>query len=413
MSGEKDSLKKSLPIIPDKFLFFNIFRTFRLAIQPTKLIIALLALIVICLAGWIMDFTKTVRVSNNGTCELQIYISRPQQLPSFIETYSDKGSRKGVFATVWSFTASKFHNTANALLTANLSRAATNIADCCKALGWLIKYHLLYLIIFGLTALAVLSIGGGGLCRITALQLAQGEKPGLTEAMRFSTQKFKNLFASPLVLTGIIIFIGLLISVIGLLGNIPYIGEFIVAVSMPLLLLAGLITAAFIIALIAGFNLMFAAVAYDGFDFADTVSHCVRYVYTRPWRMLFYTSIAAVYGSICYIFVRLFAFLTLSVTRQFLHLAMRVGCNSGEASKLTAIWPAGDFVNLAGSAQQLQLNWSQSCAAFLIHLCVLLVIAVVVSFIMSFYFSANTIIYANLRSITDGKAMEDIYKNIE
>ncbi|MHC4158952.1 MAG: hypothetical protein ACYSSO_07715, partial [Planctomycetota bacterium] len=55
MGGEEQSSQ-----IFENLLFPKIFQTFRMAIQPTKLIIALLALAVICLAGWILDFTESV-----------------------------------------------------------------------------------------------------------------------------------------------------------------------------------------------------------------------------------------------------------------------------------------------------------------------------------------------------------------
>jgi hypothetical protein len=54
----------------DDLLFPKIFRTFRVAIQPTKLIIAFLAVVVICLAGWVMDLGKTVVVGTYGPDEV-------------------------------------------------------------------------------------------------------------------------------------------------------------------------------------------------------------------------------------------------------------------------------------------------------------------------------------------------------
>jgi len=47
------------PVLPfGSFLFPRLFQAFRMSIQPTKLILAFLALATICLAGRVMDFSQ-------------------------------------------------------------------------------------------------------------------------------------------------------------------------------------------------------------------------------------------------------------------------------------------------------------------------------------------------------------------
>ena len=50
----------------ESLLFLRIFKTFRIAIQPGKMFIALLALGVIGLAGFLMDFSRTVVVTHDA-----------------------------------------------------------------------------------------------------------------------------------------------------------------------------------------------------------------------------------------------------------------------------------------------------------------------------------------------------------
>jgi len=413
MGSEKESSQ-----VFENLLFPKIFQTFRMAIQPTKLIIAFLAVAVICLAGWIMDFSKTVIVTQDiqgkiTDTELQIYMTQPDQLKSYIEQYKESGERSGVFSTVWSFATASFHNALKSLFAFNLPEVAANIANYFKAVGWVLRYHFLYCIIFFIIKLAVISIAGGSLCRITALQFARGEKPGLTEALSFSTKKFSSFFAAPLVPAGIIIFIGLLIFLLGLIGNIPRAGELLIGIFMLLALIAGALIAIVLIGMLAGFNLMFPAVAYDGSDCFDAISRSFSYVYSKPWRMGFYTAIAAVYGAICYTFVRFFTFLLLLVTRWFLQLGIWVKNSSNEVNKLTAIWPEPSFTNLLGSPASTMANWSQSIAAFLVYLVLLVVIGLLVAFVISFYFSANTIIYSLMRNRVDNTALEDIFSHFD
>jgi len=405
------SEKKSSQVF-DNLLFPKIFQTFRMAIQPNKLIIAFLAVAVVCLAGLIMDLSRTVVVApdtQGRITELQIHMTNPEKLKTHIEDHKENGERRGVFSTLWQFATERFKDAINSLFAFNLPGVAANIADCFKAAGWALRYHFIYSIVFFLIGLAVISIAGGSLCRITALQFARGEKPGLTEALRFSSKKFLSFFTAPLTPAGIIIFIGLFVFLLGLLGNIPRAGELIAGIFLLLALFAGILIAVVLIGTVAGFNLMFPAVAYDGSDCFDAISRSFSYVYSKPWRMGFYTAIAVVYGAICYTFVRFFAFLSLWITRWSLQLGIWVDNTSKETNKLTAIWPEPSFMNLPGSSVLVTTNWSESLAAFLVYLVTLLVIGLLVAFIISFYFSANTIIYSLMRNKVDDTALDDIY----
>ena len=196
----------------DGLLFPKIFRTFRMAIQPTKLIIAFLAVAVICLAGWIMDFSQTVVADKDGqVTELNQYMDPNETVESHIAKFKDTGMRKGLFSTLWHFGSDKFHRALRELFDLNFSSVWDNIRDCFKALTWAFRYHYIYCLVFVTIVLAVMSIGGGALCRIAALQFAQGEKPGLTESLRFSISRFTSFFPAPQTPLGIIALMGVFI----------------------------------------------------------------------------------------------------------------------------------------------------------------------------------------------------------
>jgi hypothetical protein len=402
--------EKDFPQIFRDLLFTKIFQTFHIAVQPSKLIIALLALAIISLTGWSMDLGNTVLVGFNGNTELQIYVINPNMLQRFMEQNQEAGSHCGVFSALWQFTSSNFHSTLNSLFNFNFSELAADVTKYFKAVEWLIGYHLLYFVIFFVITLAVISVAGGAICRIAALQFAQDEKPGLIESLRFSIKKFKSFFTAPLAPACIIIFIGLFLFILGLTGNIPEFGELIIGISMPLVLIAGIPLTIISIGTIAGFNLMFPAIAYDGADCLDAINRSYSYVYAKPWRMVFYTAIAAIYGAVCYMFVRFFAFLILWTSRTFLQLGVWTDKNTG-INKLTGIWPEPNFMNF-GLSQIQTSNWSETIAAFLVHLSILLVVGLVCSFIICFYFSANTIIYSLLRNKVDNTALEDVYTDL-
>ncbi len=392
------------PVLPfGSFLFPRVFRAFRISIQPTKLILAFLALATVCLTGRLMDLHETVVVAPHGATELDAYIAQGS-IDGHIERFAEAEDRSGVFTTLWNFGAERFHDGLRSLAQGNALGVTQNIAACFVALLWAFQHHTVYSVLFFAVMLAVMSLAGGAICRIAALQFAQGEKPGLTESVRFSVRKFYSLLTAPITMIAIMAVIGAFIVLLGLVGNIPWIGQLSVGLFLPLALMAAALIAVIGIGILGGFNLMFPAIAYEDSDCFDAISRSFSYVYAKPWRMGFYTVTAVVYGAICYAFVRFFAYLLLQITYFFLQLGF---LQNNE--KLTAIWPQPNFTDFLGSTAASPANGAASAGAFLIYMWVLCVVGLMVSFVISFYFSANTIIYALMRNRVDRTALDEIY----
>jgi len=382
-----DEGKPALPF--GSFVFPRLFQAFRMSIQPTKLILAFIALATVCLAGRVMDFSQTVVVSPSGTTELDEYVLHEGEVSEHIRLF------RGVFTTLWNFGAKRFHAALIALSERNILEVIGNIVACFAALAWAFQYHPAYSILLFALVLAVMSLAGGAICRV---------KPGLTEAVRFGVRKFHSFFTAPITPMAIIVVAGACIFLLGLIGNIPVVGELSVGLLLPLAFIGAALVAVIAIGALAGLNLMFPAIAYEDSDCFDAISRSFSYVYAKPWRMGFYTAIAAVYGAICYAFVRFFCFSLLLIT----HLFLRVGFLQGN-EKLDAIWPGVDFTNFLGAASVAPEPWAAWLAYYLIRISVLVVVGLMVSFVISFYFSANTIIYALLRNRVDKVALEEVY----
>jgi len=396
-----------------------------MSIQPTKLILAFLALAAICITGRVMDFNETVGVVPSDRPELDAYISivfprneYPDALPNdmteldayvtgvlpadlYAATFAETEKKIGVFSTLWNFGARHFHLALTSLAQGNVLGIAKNVAACFNALLWAFRYHTIYSLIFFTVALAMMSLCGGAICRVAALQFAQGEKPGLTEAFQFGRKKFYSFLTAPIVPFAIAAGIGLTIFLLGLVGN--YI-SLMVGLFLPLAFLSAALIALLTIGVLAGFNLMFPAIAYEDSDCFDAISRSFSCVYAKPWHMGFYTATATIYGALCYVFVRFFAFLLLWITRQFLELGFVT-----HDETLANIWPRPNFTDFLGGHAATPTNWSTSASAFLIYVWVLVVVGLMVSFVISFYFSANTIIYALMRNRVDKTALDEIY----
>jgi hypothetical protein len=418
-------------LLLENLVCLEIFKSFRIAIQPGKILVAFSALFILALFGRLMDLNKTVITMPNLTVdrlgsvpemglfpaayasELQCYLAEPSSVKKFTRDYTETGGRVGLFSALWYFGSARFTDTVFALFELDLLRVIRNVGYSAKAVIWALTYHTFYTVVYFGLALVVFAMAGGGICRMAAMQLARGETIGPTEAVRFGLKKFISFLSAPLIPVGIILLFGLFVFILGLIGNLPWAGELIIGICLVIALFVGLLITLVLIGAIGGANLMYPAIAYEASDGFDAVSRTFGYIYNRPWRMVFYTAVAAFYGGASYLFVRFFVFLLLFVTHLFLQLGVRAEGSTDGLNKLAAIWPEPSFLNLLGSRANVAQNWSESGASFLVYLALLIVFGLLISFVVSFYFSANTIIYALLRNKVDQSPIDEINTDFE
>jgi hypothetical protein len=159
---------------------------------------------------------------------------------------------------------------------------------------------------------------------------------------------------------------------------------------------------------------MFPTVAVEGSDSFDAISRSFSYVFARPWRMLWYTLVALVYGGIAYLFVRFFIFVMLCMTHFFVGWLLLGDPATHDAVRYwkdpaVSMWPAPMWDNLTYNVNYGALKMSEDTAAGLISFWVYLVIGLLGAFAISFYFSANTIIYYLMRREVDATELDDVY----
>ncbi len=326
--------------------------------------------------------------------------------------FAQTASGEGIFATFVEFKVQRMHTAVKALVFGcDLQTVRTQFYELLKGACWLTRFHPIFAVCLIVICLAVWAVVGGAICRITALQFARDERIGPTQAIRFSLNKFTSFFAAPLVPVMIILVIAMLMFLPGFLVAIPYIGEIIGGLLFPLSLLGGFVIALVTVGLIGGFNLMYPTIAVEGSDSFDAISRSFSYVFARPWRMGFYSLIAAVYGAACYLFVRFFAFLLLAGVRGSTKFSVNMDGSAliNIRGKLDALWPGPAFGQLMPDIAWLGLNWSEKIGATFIWLSVALVAVLVMAFVVSFFYSANTAIYFLLRRRVDATDLDDVF----
>jgi hypothetical protein len=280
--------------------------------------------------------------------------------------------------------------------------------------SWLLVAHPVYFFIYLVFFLIVWAIFGGAIARIAAVHVAREEKISIRAALKFSVSKLLSFVFAPVIPVLIILGIGLLVFLGGVVGNIPFVGPILVGLLFFLALAAGFVMTLVLLGLIGGFNLMYPTIAVEGSDSFDAISRSFSYLYARPWKMAFYTAVAVVYGAITYLFVRFFIFLTLLLTHRFVDAGMWTNAYNGNDS-WREMWPIGagadptEFFSLPYNVNFLALGPGESTGAWLVAVWVYLLIGLLGAFAISFYFSANTIIYYLMRREVDATEMDDVY----
>jgi hypothetical protein len=269
--------------------------------------------------------------------------------------------------------------------------------------------HWIFFLIFGLYFLVIWSVLGGAICRIAAVHVARDEKISIRQALRFSIAKFLSFFSAPLIPIIIILAVGIVVAIGGLITNIPFIGPIIVGALFFLALAAGFVMTLVLIGLAGGFNLMYPTIAVEGSDSFDAISRSFSYLYARPWRLLLYTTIGVIYGALTYIFIRYFLMILLMLTHYFAGRLVFYHADN-YASLWNMLWPSPLSVGrLAYPVQTMSLSWGQLLGAWLIAFWVYVVVCTLGAFVISMYFSTNTIIYYLMRNEVDATELDDVY----
>ena len=283
-----------------------------------------------------------------------------------------------------------------------------------RGVQWLVREHGLYGVLFLLGSLAIWSLFGGAICRTAALQVARDEQLSMRAALGFARRKFIGFAGAPLMPMAAMLFVGGVLLAGGLAGSIPYVGEVITGLGLGLALIGGVVIALLLVGLIGGGFLMWPAVAVEGSDGFDAFGRSYSYIFAKPWRAGFYATVTLVYGSLCYLFVRVFVWIVLRVTHGFVGLGMenthRPGTGWPDGTKLDAMWAQPSFDHLMVAAPPFGTEtWGDATGGFLICIWVCLLVMLLCAFLASFFLSGSTIIYYLLRQAVDATDFEDVY----
>jgi hypothetical protein len=248
-----------------------------------------------------------------------------------------------------------------------------------------------------LILLVIWTFIGTAISRIAAVEITRDERIEGREALSFAWDRLGSSIMSFVLPVIGFAFFGIVISLVSLLINVPVL-NILVMLFLPLALIGGFVMALIAVGTVGGFSLFVPSIAVEGTDSFDAISRGFSYVLSRVWHFVWYKLVSTAYGAICTGFVFVFALLILLFTN-----------GAGYVATEFVSFPFQDVidVNLSGA------YWSTQVTGVIYYAWVLFFQFTVTGFIVSFHFSAATLIYLLMRKKVDGIDMEEVYEELD
>lgn len=259
-----------------------------------------------------------------------------------------------------------------------------------------------FTVLFGIDVLFVLAMTSGILCRMSATQVCRGEVTSLSGAGTFVGARWAWYLLTPLMPTLLILLLVAVLFVAGLaFFNLAWL-ELAGSVIYGLLLLLGFIIALVGLLLVFALFLMPPALSVEGTDGFDAVARSFNYVLFKPWQYAGYLLGSVVYLAVVFMLMTALAGLTLQATNGALELGSFASAGQqdmGDATRFEVIsaehW--GDD----------ELGGSLYASAWVVRQWTALLGGVVAAVMFSVFCSLQTQVYVLLRKAADGTPLDE------
>jgi hypothetical protein len=271
---------------------------------------------------------------------------------------------------------------------------------------WMNAVPVVFLAVAILMILYLMMRGGMMAARLTFQQIRGDEFYSTSDASDFASRHGKPLIAVPLMILSALVLILAAVFITGLVSRIPAAGPVIGALlSIPMwgLMLLGVLVA---IALLLALDLVPVVVACTGGDSFEAIFEVFSTITSQSWRLLLYMIIAiASIAAAGVLFLLATSFALSSMGIVFGHGAGDMGLNSAMASGPQTLAPeALPFFSglISLGHQDAGQAWS-GVPGLLAAVSGTLIFFIVLSYFLSAWVSAWTIIYVVLRYRKDGE----------
>ncbi len=248
----------------------------------------------------------------------------------------------------------------------------------------------------------VWSGAGGMISRLTALEYARDDLPTLADGREMLRGKRMAYFLAPVWPLLLLVFLAVLNFLGGLVASIPYVGRILLVFpGLPMLLVTSLMMVMIVLFGVLSYGMMAPAISVGGKDALDGWSTAYTYVLWGSGRYILYTAIAFIVGLLSFVFATWLTEMLLYVLTSTVnvgYVARLPWVNFSPGGPVTGLLGEGGFVGVM---------------SYIVAVLMLAVRAVPLAFLVSFFFSANTVIFFLLRKHVDSIEIEEIYDEAE
>lgn len=200
---------------------------------------------------------------------------------------------------------------------------------------------------------AIWSLAGLILCRRAATLFVGDDQSSLQDAVEYGSRRWSNSVSGPAIPIFAALVVGLVILIGGLVGRLPWVGSAWLTMTSPLAALFGFGMAVLLLSALCGWPLMAAAIAIDDCDGFGALSRTCSGIAGRPWHLVGYVFVCTLVGAILTVVVQIFGDATIWCAVSATSLG------SGEAVvKQSLVDPVTSIVRLVEAGIMLSFFWS-------------------------------------------------------
>ena len=344
---------------------------FRHALQPGKLVVALVAVLLIHASGLLLDL-----ILADGDTE--------------------------IYGTIIAMQGRAFDSLMDAALSLELGigLGSAGVVGALRQMfvaipHWAFNEYPWFTVLFGIDTLVVLGLSSGVICRMAATQVCRDETTSLIQAARFVAARWAWYLLTPLMPALLILVLGAVLIVVGLVVfNIAFV-EMVGALGYGLLLLIGFVIALVSVLLVFALFLMAPSLSVEGSDGFDAIARAFNYVMFRPWQFAGYLVGAVVYAAVVYVLVAALAGLTAEATHGFVEAGSIAG--DADVSRFERI--------VYGRPGESDI--STPFSTWVVHRWLNLLAALVIAVMFSVVCCLQTQVYVLMRRAGDGTPLDD------
>jgi len=298
----------------------------RLAMQPGKLVVALLAIVLLHLCGITMDAVWPAEDHDSSSHATAEYGESRYANDQRRDSFDDADFQQDIYRSILEEEREAFRQLMSSALSLDHGFGPSQgVADSLLSMVVMIPAKVVYetpafALTFGLIALVILLLASGIICRMAAVQLCLDKATSLPRARRFVMRRWSGYLLGPLlpmllicVIAGVLMLAGLVffnVAVLDVIGSLLY-GP---------MLLAGFVIALVATLLVFALFMMPAAMSVEGSDGFDVIARTFNYVLFKPWQFAAYLIGSMVYLAAVYVLVTALAGVTVVATQYFVDI---------------------------------------------------------------------------------------------